>query len=471
MTTCNRSPTKLLVILIIFVFFNNIIAKKEWISDATANQTGKRWALLVAGSNGYENYRHQADVCHAYQILKKGGIPDENIIVFMYDDIAFHPNNPRQGIIINKPGGPDVYQGVPKDYTGKQVNAVNFYAALSGNKSALTGGSGKVIHSGPHDHIFIYYSDHGAAGMLGMPEDDYVFVNDLIDALKRKHKAKSYKSMVIYVEACESGSMFEGLLPENIKIYATTASNATEDSWATYCPKESRGPPPKDYNTCLGDLYSVAWMEDSDKHDLSKETLNQQYHAVRRRTLVDKSGVGSHVMLYGNRRIGTDFLNTFIGNSPDYNNYKSSVQSIHTISSPSKLSSNGVSQRDASLIYYQYKFQKAPIGSREKMEAREQLEDEILKRRHADNSINNIGKLLFGQARSSKVLNKVREQGQSLVDDWHCFKTFVKIYEKHCKRMSSYGMKYTRAIANICNAGITMHQMDQACLQTCLGKT
>ena len=29
---------------------------------------GKLWALLVAGSSGYENYRHQADVCHAYQV-------------------------------------------------------------------------------------------------------------------------------------------------------------------------------------------------------------------------------------------------------------------------------------------------------------------------------------------------------------------------------------------------------------------
>ncbi|KAA0046547.1 vacuolar-processing enzyme gamma-isozyme-like [Cucumis melo var. makuwa] len=458
MTTCDRNPTKLLIILITFLCFNNIIAKNEWISDATTDQTGKIWALLIAGSNGYDNYRHQ------------GGIPDENIIVFMYDDIAFHPSNPRPGIIINKPDGNDVYHGVPKDYTGKHVNAVNFYAAILGNKSALTGGSGKVIHSGPQDHIFIYYSDHGAAGMLGMPEGDYIFVNDLIDVLKRKHKAKNYKSMVIYVEACESGSMFEGVLPENIKIYATTASNATEDSWATYCPKQSHRSP-KDYNTCLGDLFSVAWMEDSDKHDLSKETLNQQYHAVRRRTFVDKSGYGSHVMLYGNKRIGNDFLDTFLGNSPDYDNYKYSVQSPQTISSLSKLSSNSVSQRDASLIHYQYKFQEAPFGSREKMEAREQLEDEIFKRRHADNSINSIGKLLFGQARSSEILHNVRAQGQSLVDDWHCFKTFVKIYEKHCNRMSSYGMKYTRAIANICNAGITMHQMDQACLQTCLGKT
>lgn len=34
----------------------------------------------------------QADVCHAYQLLRSLGIPAENIITFMYDDIA---NNPQ----------------------------------------------------------------------------------------------------------------------------------------------------------------------------------------------------------------------------------------------------------------------------------------------------------------------------------------------------------------------------------------
>ena len=56
----------------------------------------------------------QADICHAYQILKRGGLKDENIIVFMYDDIAYNEENPRKGIIINNPKGGDVYKGVPK---------------------------------------------------------------------------------------------------------------------------------------------------------------------------------------------------------------------------------------------------------------------------------------------------------------------------------------------------------------------
>lgn len=54
-----------------------------------------------------------------------------------------------------------------QDYTGKHVTANNFYAVILGNKSALTGGSGKVVNSGPNDHIFIYYSDHGGPGVIG----------------------------------------------------------------------------------------------------------------------------------------------------------------------------------------------------------------------------------------------------------------------------------------------------------------
>jgi len=46
--------------------------------------------------------------------MKKGGLKDENIIVFMYDDIAHSPENPRPGVIINHPQGGDVYAGVPK---------------------------------------------------------------------------------------------------------------------------------------------------------------------------------------------------------------------------------------------------------------------------------------------------------------------------------------------------------------------
>ena len=39
-----------------------------------------------------------------------------------------------------------------------------------------------------------------------------------------------------------------------MNLYATTAANANESSWATYCPGDHPSPPPE-YETCLGDLY------------------------------------------------------------------------------------------------------------------------------------------------------------------------------------------------------------------------
>jgi glycosylphosphatidylinositol transamidase (GPIT) subunit GPI8 len=30
---------------------------------------GKLWVVLTAGSSGFFNYRHQADICHAYQVF------------------------------------------------------------------------------------------------------------------------------------------------------------------------------------------------------------------------------------------------------------------------------------------------------------------------------------------------------------------------------------------------------------------
>lgn len=80
---------------------------------------------------------------------------------------AFHTRVPTP---VTPPGGPDVYGGVRIDYRGQDVTAATFLAVLEGNASAVAGvGSGRVAASGPHDRLFVFYSDHGAPGVLGMP--------------------------------------------------------------------------------------------------------------------------------------------------------------------------------------------------------------------------------------------------------------------------------------------------------------
>ena len=95
------------------------------------------WAILVAGSDGFWNYRHQADVSHAYQIMKKGGIDPDHIITMMADDVASSPENPFPGQLYNHPGDdvPDVYAGVKVDYAGKDNTPENFKKVLLGDDS------------------------------------------------------------------------------------------------------------------------------------------------------------------------------------------------------------------------------------------------------------------------------------------------------------------------------------------------
>jgi legumain len=426
------------------------------------DSVGTRWAVLIAGSNGYYNYRHQADICHAYQIMKKGGLKDENIIVFMYDDIANHRENPRPGVIINHPQGGDVYAGVPKDYTGKEVNVKNFLAVLLGNKTAVTGGSGKVVDSGPNDHIFVFYSDHGGPGVLGMPTYPYLYGDDLVDVLKKKHAAGTYKSLVFYLEACESGSIFEGLLPNDIGIYATTASNAEESSWGTYCPGEYPSPPPE-YDTCLGDLYSIAWMEDSDVHNLRTESLKQQYDLVKKRAAApeDSYGYGSHVMQYGSLDLNAEHLFLYIGSNPANDN----TSFVEDNSLPSL--SRAVNQRDADLVYFWQKYRKLAESAPEKNDARKELLEMMGHRSHIDNSVELIGNLLFGSSDGPMVLKTVRAAGEPLVDDWSCLKSTVRAFESQCGSLAQYGMKHMRSFANICNAGILPEVMAKVTAQAC----
>jgi len=90
------------------------------------------------------------------------------------------------------------------------------------------------------------------------------------------YNQSKYGKMVFYIEACESGSMFKNWLSSDMNVFATTAANATTSSYACYFDKIRE--------TYLGDVYSVMWMQDSDKENLAKETLENQFQIVHKET-------------------------------------------------------------------------------------------------------------------------------------------------------------------------------------------
>jgi len=426
-----------------------------------ASAAPQNYAVLVAGSNGYYNYRHQSDICHAFHVLTdKGGIPAENIIVFMYDDIANNAQNPVKGNIINHNNGTNVYPSVNKDYTGAAVTPANFLAVLSGNSSAVNGGSGRVLPSGPEDNVFIYFSDHGATGLVAFPSE-YLYATDLMNTLKYMSAHKKYKELVFYIEACEAGSMFAGILPANISIYATTASTPDQSSYACYWDASRQA--------YLGDEYSVRWMEDADLHDSSDSTwtLEQQFKVVAEETVM------SQPQQYGATAIDTEVIENFEG---DNNAHRRRLHhlfplSVSSLTKPTEdrpslsytpCGTTAVDSRDIKI--------KTLLKMRESRERRigvEKLDrmiaDELAHRALADLYMDSILQRVAGDAVEKERLKGMHQAPQ----DFDCLKSAVTSVESQCGKFSDYSLKYVYQLVNMCEEGYGAEAIGAAASDVC----
>uniref|UniRef100_A0A671SGA9 Legumain-like n=1 Tax=Sinocyclocheilus anshuiensis TaxID=1608454 RepID=A0A671SGA9_9TELE len=385
-------------------------------------ETGKHWVVIVAGSNGWYNYRHQADVCHAYQIVHRYGIPDEQIVVMMYDDLAQSPDNPTPGVIINRPNGTDVYKGVLKDYTGDDVTPQNFLAVLKGDAASVKGGSGKVVKSGPNDHVFVYFTDHGAPGLLAFPNDD-----------------------ILFTHTCESGSMMKPL-PVDINVYATTAANPHESSYACYY-DEAR-------DTYLGDWYSVNWMEDSDVEDLNKETLAKQFKIVKAKTNT------SHVMQYGNKTLSHMKVIVFQGNS------KGLDKAREPVSLPVITEHDLMSSPDVPLAIMKRKLQKSNDVN-DVVGYMKEIHEHLQVRELLGNTMRKIVEHVVQENEEVQDYLDGREE----LTEYECYKTAVKHYKKHCfnwhQQEYEYALRHLYALVNLCQGGYQAPRITAAMDDVC----
>uniref|UniRef100_A0A8C3WLE1 Legumain n=1 Tax=Catagonus wagneri TaxID=51154 RepID=A0A8C3WLE1_9CETA len=405
---------------------------------------GKHWVVIVAGSNGWYNYRHQADACHAYQIVHRNGIPDEQIVVMMYDDIANSEDNPTPGIVINRPNGSDVYKGVLKDYTGEDVTPQNFLAVLRGDAEAVKGkGSGKVLKSGPRDHVFVYFTDHGATGILVFPNED-LHVKDLNATIQYMYKHRMYRKMVFYIEACESGSMMNHL-PPDIDVYATTAANPKESSYACYY-DEAR-------STYLGDWYSVNWMEDSDSEDLTKETLHKQYQLVKSHTNT------SHVMQYGNKSISSMKLMQFQGLKHQTSSPISLPPVEHLDLTPSPEVPLAIMKRKLMRTNDLQESRRLVAEIDRHLEARNVIEKSVRK----------IVSLIVG---SDAEVDRLLSQRAPLTAH-ECYQAAVSHFRTHCFNWHSptyeYALRHLYVLVNLCENSHPIDRIKLSMDKVCLG--
>ena len=408
------------------------------------------FAILVAGSYQYSNYRHQSDIFHHYHILLDRGVKPENIIVFAYDDVANNSRNPFKGQIFNKPDGNDVYAGVVIDYYAADVTPENFIAAATGDADAVTKTdertTGKVLTSTENDNVYFFFSDHGSDNLIAFPSK-YLYSDELNDALQTMYDKKMYKQVVFYLEACHAGSMFDKLLPSNINVYTTTAANPYESSYADYCGTEARinG---TSIGSCLGDEYSRKFMEDIDARpgDLLKEyTMQQQYEYLV------KAVTGSHVMQYGDLSIAQKSIYYFVsGETKKFLNFfKKAVNFIlPNINEETTMKINNEN--------YRLEWYRMQAEQNNDMETENEYYEEVAQ-----------------QGRSTKIFeifkNEFKLPQRNYEDklNFDCYRKVVNAYEKKCGMLIDRDFKFMTHIANFCSQDINPEKAVDAFATIC----
>ena len=413
------------------------------------------YAVLVAGSNTWDNYRHQADVFHAYQILKSRGMKKENIIVFAYGDIHDNPQNPFPGVVVNWPNGWDVYGGVAIDYWGDDVTPSNFIAVLTGDASAVSivdeRTTGKVLTSTSEDHVFIYFTDHGSTNLIAFPYE-YLYSDELNYALQTMYDKQMYKELVFYLEACESGSMFEGQLPDNIKIYAMTAANPSESSWAEYCGSDAvvNG---TNLETCLGDEYSVRWMEDIDSKtddELKTYTFEDQYNYLV------SAVTGSYVQQYGDLNVAQIAIYYFFSDKTE--KLLKIINQIAELFFPPIETRNLEERATQKIDNWKYRLENLRLKAEKHndYESEKKYYEEVVEE----------GRTIKVFELFNRILELPERNPEDKID-FDCYRAVVNPYADRCGMFIDRDFKFMRHIANFCTKGIAPKEADLAFEKIC----
>jgi glycosylphosphatidylinositol transamidase (GPIT) subunit GPI8 len=204
------------------------------------------YAVLVQGSDGLTNYRHQADVLSVYQLLRRGGMDDEHIILIIDRALASDPENPEQGIIRNSAFGPDLlggtdaaegYPAAVVDYDAADLTPADIANTLLSQKTNRTPA---VLPSDARQNVLFYWSGHGRSKAAG-GADELVwrdnaaglgFTSDLMrETVSRMQAEGRYRKMFIVTEPCFSENVIRRV--EGIPgVLAISGASGSEQSWA-----------------------------------------------------------------------------------------------------------------------------------------------------------------------------------------------------------------------------------------------
>ena len=209
-----------------------------------------QYAVLVQGSDGYINYRHQADVLNIYQALRRGGYPDDHIILILDKSIASNRANPEPGVIRTAPDGPDLLSGTTAgsglsaaevDYDSGDLSARDIADILMGRASSRLP---VVLPQDAGNNVLFFWSGHGRSQSQGGADefvwrDDYAGQGFTASMLRETAEQMQFRKLCIAAEPCYGERVIRAV--EGIPgVLAMSGASAAEQSWADHWNNDAR---------------------------------------------------------------------------------------------------------------------------------------------------------------------------------------------------------------------------------------
>ena len=243
------------------------------------------YAVLVAASEGWKNYRHQADVLGMYQHLKAKGYDDDHIILILADDIARNERNPLQGVVRREVSGKNLYEGVQIDYRLGDLTLDDLKQILTGEPSEEFP---VTLRSSANDNVLFFWSGHGTQQGWEWKDTEDVSA----DFARSMFSEMQFRKMFAIIETCYSGSVAQGCtgIPG---LLLMTAANPYETSKAAAFDNELQ--------VYLSNTFTSSILSQLERNP---QTIlyNLYLHAF------DKTS-GSHVMVYNPDYYGNLYQN------------------------------------------------------------------------------------------------------------------------------------------------------------------
>ena len=205
--------------------------------DITYPALTNQYAVLVQGSNGWDNYRHQADVLNVYQMLKKNGFNDDHIILIIDKALATDSKNPEPGVVRAEDGGQDLMAGSSIDYDNAALLPADISNILLGIKTDKTP---VVLPKDAGQNVLLFWSGHGH-NRAGNGADELVWRDadtgrgmtaDLLrQTISQMQQQGHYRKMLVLTEPCFSEAVITPLvgIPG---VLAMSSSGTYEQSFA-----------------------------------------------------------------------------------------------------------------------------------------------------------------------------------------------------------------------------------------------